>query len=332
MRMTSARLRRIIAVAVAAVVATASAAAQTPGFPYVDKNCGYDNTYAAAPQRAVTLSNNATELMLALGLEGRMAGTSYMANLKISPQYERAYATVPNLSPLVATTEQLIAVRADFVYAGYPDGFAPARHTRDQLHDLGMKTRLNTEGCNLGPVSFDTLYDEIRALARIFGVPERGETLIGGLAARLATVRKAVADAKPVPVFIYNGGEAAPNAALGHTMLNDIVKQAGGANIFASVANRYGNVSWEQVAEREPEYIVVFYSGTDAGLVVEDPATKLGKARVAVLNANPTIRNVPAIKNQKFVLIDSIRGQPGPSSMDAVEEFARAFHPQAFAK
>src|SRR5690554_3004629 len=85
------------------LAATASAQ-EEPGFPYTDVNCEYTTVYEAPPERAVTLSNNATELMLALGLEDRMAGTSYMGNLQISPRYQEAYETVPVLSPLVATT------------------------------------------------------------------------------------------------------------------------------------------------------------------------------------------------------------------------------------
>lgn len=107
----------------AALMALAPAAL-AQDYPYTDENCGVTTVYEAAPTRAVTLSNNATELMLALGLQDHMAGTSYMANLKISPQYEAAYNAIPILSPLVATTEQLIEAEADFVYAGYPDGFS----------------------------------------------------------------------------------------------------------------------------------------------------------------------------------------------------------------
>lgn len=103
-------------------------------------------------------------------------------------------------------------------------------------------------------------------------------------------------------------------------------------NIFADVANRFGNVSWEQVVAREPQYVVVYYSGTEAGQVVKDPATQLGQGRVAILKAQPAIRDVPAIKNQKFVLLDSVLAQPGPSNIDAVERLARAFHPEAFTK
>lgn len=326
------RCRGAVLAAAALCLSIALASAQTASFPYVDKNCGVENTYTAPPQRAVTLSNNATELMIALGLQDRMAGTSYMAALQISNQYKAAYDRIPILSPLVATTEQLIAAQADFVYAGYPDGFAPALHTRDQLQALGMKTRLVTEGCNLGAVTFETLYDEIRTVAAIFGVPERGRTLVADIADRLAAVRKALAGTKPIPVLIYNGGEAAPAAALGNSMLSQIVAQAGGVNIFADVANRFGNVSWEQIVVREPQFVVVYYSGTEAGQVVKDPATQLGQGRIAILKNQPAIREVPAIKNQKFVLLDSVSAQPGPSNIDAVEKLARAFHPEAFAR
>ncbi len=309
------------------VLVSAPAFADEAGFPYTDENCGYTTTYEAPPARAVTLSNNATEMMLALGLEDRMAGTSYMANLKISPQYEAAYNTVPVLSPLVATTEQLIEAEADFVYAGYPDGFSESRHTRDQLHDLGMKTRLNTEGCNLGKFGFDELYAEIRSMSAIFGVRERGEALIADIEKRLAEVEAKLDGVEAMPVFIFNGGESAPRAVLGNTMLSHVVERAGGANIFGDVANRYGQVSWEQIAERAPEYIVVYYSGTAGGQVVGDPAGELGQARIEILKANPTVENVPGIAGEKFVTIDSVWGQPGPSSIDAVEKLARAFHP-----
>jgi len=316
----------------AALLAFTPAAHAADHYPYTDENCGVTTVYEKAPEHAVTLSNNATEMLLALGLEDRMAGTSYMANLKISPQYEEAYNKVPILSPLVATTEQLIDAEADFVYAGYPDGFSESRHTRDQLHDLGMKTRLNTEGCNLGKYGFDELYAEIRSVAGIFGVPERGEALIGDIEARVAAVEERLDGVDPVPVFIFNGGEDTPRAVLGNTMLSHVVNRAGGRNILGDVDNRYGSTSWEQLVEQAPHYIVVFYSGTASGQVVEDPDTNLGEARVEILESNPIIAGVPAVEEDNYVLVPSVIGQPGPSSADALEKLARAFHPEAFAE
>lgn len=320
----------LLAPALSVMMLATSASAQDAAFPYTDDNCGVVTTYEAAPERAVTLSNNATETLLALGLENNIAGTSYMANLKISPQYEQAYNAIPIISPLVATTEELIEAEADFVYAGYPDGFSESRHTRDQLHDLGMKTRLNVEGCNLGVFGFPELFAEITSVGHIFGVPTKADELIAALQARLDAVAARLDGTRPVPVFIFNGGDATPNGVLGHTMLSQAVAAAGGENIFGDVANRYGQVSWEQIAERAPEYIVVFYSGTASGQVVADPDVELGQARIDILKANPVIADVPAIVNDRFILINSVQGQPGPSTVDAVESMARAFHPEAF--
>lgn len=323
-------MKQIFLIAFASLMALPSAAHAEDSFPYVDENCGHTTTYEEAPKRAVTLSNNATELMLALGLEDSMVGTSYMASMPISPQYEEAYRSVPILSPLVATTEQLIDAEADFVYAGYPDGFSESRHTRDQLHSLGMKTRLNKEGCNLGKYGFADLYAEIRSLARIFGVSDRGEALIASMQSRVAAVEERLEGIDPIPVFIYGGGEDTPRAVLGNTMISHVVGVAGGHNILSDVNNRYGSTSWEQLIEQAPEHIVVFYSGTSSGQVIDNPAVNLGEARIDILRNHPLVVSVPAVMNEAYTPIASVIGQPGPSSVDALEILARAFHPDAF--
>ena len=318
----------------AAVLATAmfcnASWAEDTQYPVTIENCGYETTFEAAPTHAVTLSNNATEMMLALGLEDHMAGTSYMANLAISPDYAEAYKKVPILSPLVATTEQLIDAEADFVYAGYPDGFSKKRHSREQLQDLGMKTHLNTEGCNLGKYGFEQLYAEIRTIAKIFNVNDRGEALIETLSARVADIEEKLKDVEPIPVFIFNGGESAPRAVLGNTMHSTVVELAKGKNIFGEMSKRYGTVSWEQIAERDPTFIDVFYSGTASGKVVDNPTKDLGDVRISILKSNPTIAETTAVKQDNFVTIDSVMGQPGPSSVRALERLAKAFHPEAF--
>ena len=77
---------------------------------------------------------------------------------------------------------------------------------------------------------------------------------------------------------------------------------------------------------------MVFYSGTASGQVVADPDTELGQARIDMLKSIPTIAEVPAIVNERFILVNSVQGQPGPSTLDAVERMAKAFHPEAFAE
>ena len=56
------------------------------GFPVTVANCGVTTTYQRPPQRAVSLNQHATEVMLALGLEGAMAGTGYLDD-KVLPEF-----------------------------------------------------------------------------------------------------------------------------------------------------------------------------------------------------------------------------------------------------
>lgn len=54
---------------------TSAAQESTAGYPVVLDNCGTRVEVKAAPKRAVSLDQGSTEIMLALGLGDRMAGT-----------------------------------------------------------------------------------------------------------------------------------------------------------------------------------------------------------------------------------------------------------------
>ena len=50
----------------------------TPFIPFDLENCGLVQTIEDVPQRAVTMNQGATEVMLALGLEGSMVGHAWL--------------------------------------------------------------------------------------------------------------------------------------------------------------------------------------------------------------------------------------------------------------
>ncbi|MEU4313775.1 ABC transporter substrate-binding protein [Nocardia sp. NPDC024068] len=302
---------------------TASAA----GAHFVDSgNCGITTEYAGVPERAVTLTSNATETMLELGLADRMVGTSYLRGREIAPAYTGDYQRVPILSSEQPTMEQLIDSEPDFVYSGYPDGFSEKTgHTRQQLGDLGIKTHLNSEGCATGPVRIDDIFAEITTIGAIFGVPDRAAASVDALRARLDAVRERVGDREPVRVFLYASGAATAATTGGNSMATALIEAAGGVNVFADVPERWMNVSWEQVAERKPDVIVVREEGTTPQYRSPSVETKIGD-----LSRVPVIADTPAIRNRAFSTITLSQLQPGPYSIDGVEHLARQLHPDAF--
>lgn len=297
------------------------AAAPAAGFPVTDAgNCGVDTTYDAPPKRAVTLTSNATELLLELGLQDSMVGTAYLKGRPIGPRYADAYRSVPVLSPGQPSLEQLLAAEPDLVYAGYPDGFSESSgHTRARLAELGIHTHLNPEACAQGRSGFDMLFGEINRVGQIFGVPDRAERSVDGLRSRLDAVAARLGTVEPVPVFVYNSGTAAPRTAGGEAILTEMIERAGGRNVFADLPERWGEVSWEQVAQRRPAVILIY-----------DYLEPSVESKIATLRANPTIASVPALAANAFPTVGLSLAQPGPRSVDAVEQLARDLHPDRF--
>lgn len=303
----------------AAVTDAPAGGAPAAGFPVVDDNCGVTTTYTAPPTRAVTLTSNATELLLELGVERSMVGTAYLRNRPIGERYAAAYATVPVLAPGQPSLEQLLAAEPDFVYSGYPDGFSESSgHTRARLAELGIDSHLNPESCREGRSGFEDLFGETTRIGAIFGVPERAERSVEGMRARLDAGAARLGTIEPVPVFVYNSGTDAPRTAGGRALLTDMIERAGGRNVFADLDQRWGEVSWEQVARRAPA-VVLIYDYLDPSV----------ESKIATLRATPALAGLPALAGP-FPTVPLSEAQPGPRSVDAVERLARELHPDRF--
>lgn len=298
-------------------------AAEGIAVDFVDTdNCGITTEYATVPERAVTLTSNATETMLELGLEDRMVGTAYMRGREIAPSYTEAYEQIPVLSSEQPTMEQLLEADPDFVYSGYPDGFSEkSGHTREQLAEVDVNTHLNPEGCATGEVSVEDIFTEITTIGGIFGVPERAEESVAALRARLEDVRESVGGERPVRVFLYASGTDKAQTTGGNSMASQLIEAAGGENIFADIPERWMSVSWEQVAERRPDVILVREEGTTP--LYQSPSVS---KKIEDLKAVPVIADTPAMQAEAFPTITLSQLQPGPFSIDGVEHLAEQFH------
>lgn len=295
------------------------------GATVVDDSCGVRTEHPAAPQRAVTLTSNATETMLELGLEKSMVGTAYLRGRTIAPKYTQAYTGIPVLSSEQPTKEQLLAAGPDFVYSGYPDGFSPKTgHTREQLAADKIKTHLHPEGCSRGKVSLDLIYQEVETIGRIFRVEDRAKASVTALKERVAKVRERIGDARPVNVFLYASGTDKAQTTGGHSMATALIEAAGGKNVVDDLDNRWGAVSWEQVAQRNPDIILIREEGTTPEY--ESPSVE---AKKKILEGIPALAATPAMKNRRFATITLGQLQPGPYSVDGIEHLAKQFHPDA---
>ncbi|WP_329376397.1 ABC transporter substrate-binding protein [Streptomyces sp. NBC_01351] len=296
----------------------AQGAAAAPGFPYTVTNCGVTSTFQSPPRRAVAMNQHATELLLALGLQDRIAGSAYLDDA-VLPAYRPAYDKIKVLAKEYPSKETLLGADPDFVYGGYASAFDKAQgRDRAGLAQAGINSRLNVEYCTPGTVGFDQLKTEITEVARTFGVPERGAVLIADEERRIGAVTARVKD-KPRPsVFVYDSGEATASTSGGGGIGNEIVTLSGGTNVFADLKDTFGDVSWEKVIERKPEVVLIYDYG---GTTVEAKKQRL-------LN-DPALAEVPAVKNRRFVVLPLSSAVLGVRVADAVESLGHQLHPDA---
>ncbi|PWK65229.1 iron complex transport system substrate-binding protein [Streptomyces sp. CG 926] len=296
--------------------ATSSAGPSAKGFPVTIDNCGVKTTYRRPPQRAVSLNQHATEALLSLGVEKSMVGTGYLDD-KILPEYQAAYDSVKVISKEYPSFEVLLEAEPDFVYGGWSSTFDEKEgRSRAAFAKAGIDTHLNTEECPTGPVTVASMDEEIRTLAKIFGVPERGEERLGKLHATLDKVETQLAGVTPVKLFVYDSGDKTAFTAGGKGIGNEMIRRAGGANLFGDLDKAFGDVSFEQVAERAPEAIVIYDYGDRS---VED--------KKKFLLAHPALKDVPAIKNQRFAVLPLSSTVLGVRMPSAVESLAKQLHP-----
>ncbi|WP_436319423.1 ABC transporter substrate-binding protein [Streptomyces zhihengii] len=296
------------------------APAAADGFPLTVENCGVRTTYEAPPSRVVTIHQHPAELLLSLGLKDRMIGTAF-PDSAVLPGLSEDYAAVPELSAKEPSFEKILDAEPDFVYGGYASAFAENDgRSREAFADAGIDTYLNREYCGKKKVSMQDVYDEIDTIGGLFGVRDRADALVADLRGRVRTATAEVDGERETPVFVYDSGDKSAFTAGGRSLGTEIIRLAGGRNVFADLDDVFGDVSWEQVVARRPEVIAIYdYAG--AGSVEQ---------KKDFLLAQPALADVPAVRNKRFVVLPLTATLVGVRAPRAVEDLARDLHPLRF--
>jgi iron complex transport system substrate-binding protein len=293
-------------------------------------SCGVPVTYDQAPRRAVSNDINTTEDMLALGLESHMVGDFGVTGdgpvgQPVPTQYQASFGKVRDVSPNYFTLEELVALRPDFLFAGWNYGLQTGTNlTPTYFSKFGIKTLVLTESCahvqpGTSSVSINDTYQDLRNLGAIFNVPARAQQVIAGMQAQVAAARAKIAGLKPVTVFDYDSGQAAPFTGPGLAMPNALISLGGGTNIFASLKQSWTSVSWEQVVAAKPQCIIINNYGTPTAAQKEQ-----------FLETFTATKNLPAVKNRCFLPLSYDEVTPSPRNAEAVVAIARWLHPSAF--
>jgi len=297
---------------------SADSPAPTNGFPLTIENCGRTLTFAKPPERIVTTYPNAAELLIRLGVGERIVGSMYHNDTSVTADVAEAFAKLPQQFAKYPSKEEFVTLQADFALATY-DTFdfsgQDGMPTPDEAAALGTQVYGISTECGGGIATQATLsmiFADVLNLGKIFGVEAQAQQIAQEMQSRLDAVQAKVADAPAVNAMIYYGGEG-PLGVFTNGIYGDLLKLAGGATIFPDEPQNSAQVSPEVVASLNPEVIFVLEYGTSFDQMRDYLRT--------------TFPNVPAVQNDRIVLVDGGIFPPGYRNVEAVEVFAQVLHP-----
>lgn len=325
-------MKRALAVAfLAALPATAFAAPTS--YPLTIENCGSQIVIEKAPQKAIGLGQNSTEILLMLGLADRMAGSAIWVS-PVLPELAEDNAKVSLIAASAPNFEAVVGKEPDFIAAQFLTSVGPQGRvgTRQQFTDLGIATYISPTDCAVKDNSLsdgrrdemftmDLLFQEIDELSRIFDVTDRGQALIADLKAREEAVRARVADkAKDVSlIYWFSSPEVTGDAwVAGQNGASGYITQALGARNVITSEQEWPLVGWEAIAATEPTVIVI---GTMDRRTqgADDPAIK-----TRFLTTDAVVSRLEAVEKKRIVEMDAQAMNPTIRTINGLETVADA--------
>ncbi|GGQ11586.1 ABC transporter substrate-binding protein [Streptomyces mutabilis] len=315
----------------------AAAPAAASGYPRTVDDCGHEVKVTSPPRRAVSLNQGTTEILLSLGLADRMAGTATWTD-PVMKGLQKANAGVPRLADDMPSFETVLDADPDFVAASFASTLGPGGvATRERFAQLGVPAYLSPSDCagkdNSGdgdgvrdePLTMDAVYTEVRDLARIFDVEERGEKLVAGLKARIDSATKGI-DASGVTVMYWFANSTSPYLAGCCGAPGVMTRAVGAENVMDDTRQEWPQVGWETVADRDPDVLVL------GDLTRRSQTAETAAKKIEFLESDPVTRNMTAVRKKRYVLLSGQAMNPTVRTVEGVEKLAAALRAYGLTK
>jgi iron complex transport system substrate-binding protein len=174
---------------------------------------------------------------------------------------------------------------------------------------------------SLEPNALDDIWRDIERVAAALGIEERGRTLIASLQGRMDAVgvRARTAGSRPTVACIE---WVEPLMAAGNWMPT-LVELAGGTNLFGTAGKHSPWMTFDELAARDPDVIVILPCGYDIARAAQD---------LPLLEKQPRWRSLRAVAGGRVFIADGNQyfNRPGPRVVESLEILAELIHPELF--
>jgi iron complex transport system substrate-binding protein len=249
----------------------------------------------ATPQRIVSLSSTATEMLFAIGAGGQVVAVDDQSNYP-----PEAAAVKTDLSGYQPNVESIAGYHPDLVAIQGDDAL------KSQLEALGLKVWV-------GPAAktFDESYDQIEQLGAATGHVAEAAQLVGQMRADLDELAND-APRPSAPLSVYHELDQTGYAAASDTFIGQVYELFGLANIAdaANDVSGYPQLNAETVIAANPDLIFL-------------ADTKCCQQSLEAVKDRPGWSEITAVQNgHVFPMDDDVASRWGPRVVD----YARQVH------
>lgn len=251
---------------------------------------------AVAPSRIVSLNPATTEILFTLGAGPRLIGRTKFDLWPDSAKYvpDLGNGINPNVEAILGTHPDLVVLYA----------------SRD---NRPAATRLSAAGIKTVSLKNDHISDFARTtmlLGRILHDTVRAAVVRDSVQHTLDRVARATSGVKRPTVFWHIWD--APLITVGSgSFMDELVNIAGATNVYRDINGPSGEITLEDVAKRDPDFILAGPIGTRA--IESDPRWKI----------------VRAARQQKILTVDTtLVARPAVRLGEAAVSLARQLHPE----
>jgi len=249
------------------------------------------------PQRIVSLSPASTEILFAVGAENQIVAVSDFSDY---PPQAQNLPKVGGFDGKTLSLEKILSFNPDFVY------LTNVMHNHLIPHFESLNIDYYLSDAN----SFEQVKNEILQIAKITGHTSTGENLVKKFDSAINKINSQNQLLQKPTVYweVWNS----PFMSVGNSsFINDLIKTAGGINIFQEIAQAYPTVSEETIVAKNPQIIII---PQNSGITVDSVKNRKGWSQI------------DAVKNDKiFIVDDNLLTRSGARIGDSAEYLANLF-------
>ena len=322
----------LVAVVAVKLIAGLLSYEPTPRKLTIRDSRGRNVTISYPLNRVVVINPPAAEVIRALNMTHTIIGVSGSINRNPAYWPELSEKTVvcefahsePNYELILALNDTVGGIDAVITYGTHP--------AVNRFFDEMVEALAPIPVIGIDCYKFETLYDDIRTLGKIFGRESAANELIAFFERILDLVENRVSsipDEERVRVYFeHHGGDYITGTE--RSTLGKIVAKAGGKNVFGKLRGPpYQRISPEALIEKNPQVILKDTRGVLGYNITDLVPIKAHLDEIYARALRDGWSEVDAIMNNKTYLLSEYL-TAGPKKLIAVVYIAKMLYPELF--